>query len=35
MSNMNIKELFNFLYNRSIDVEDLANINPGKSKICT
>ena len=32
MSNMNIKELFNFLYNRSIDVEDLANINAGKEK---
>ena len=32
MSNLNIKELFKFLYDRSIDSEDLANINPGKSK---
>ena len=31
MRDLNIKELFNFLYDRSIDAEDLANIN-GKSK---
>ena len=29
---MNIKELFKFLYDRSIDSEDLANINRGKLK---
>ena len=32
MRDLNIKELFKFLYDRSIDAEDLANINAGKSK---